>query len=60
MALCASAQPAFGVDDFAFYHENVMGTSLELRVLADDTDGAMGRGSGSRRDRSPDVDLQRL
>lgn len=26
----ASARPAFGVDDFAFFHENVMGTSLEL------------------------------
>ena len=26
--------------DFAFYHENVMGTSLELRVKADDQDAA--------------------
>src|SRR5271165_5217831 len=36
----ASALPAFGVDDFAFFHENVMGTSLELRVLADDRESA--------------------
>jgi len=28
------------VDDFAFFHENVMGTSLELRVLADDRESA--------------------
>jgi hypothetical protein len=33
---CTSARPASGVDDFAFCHENVMGTSLELRVLAGD------------------------
>ena len=38
----ASARPAFGVDDFAFFHENVMGTSLELRVLADDRESARG------------------
>jgi hypothetical protein len=37
---CASARPALGVDDFAFFHENVMGTSLELRVLADDRESA--------------------
>jgi len=36
----ASARPAFGVDDFAFFHENVMGTLLELRVLADDRESA--------------------
>jgi FAD:protein FMN transferase len=36
----ASARPAFGMDDFAFFHENVMGTSLELRVLADDRESA--------------------
>ena len=45
--LCAwfcstSARPAFGVDDFAFFHENVMGASLELRVLADDRKSARG------------------
>ena len=35
--ICAAyARPAFCVDDYAFFHENVMGTSLELRVLADD------------------------
>ncbi|MGC1718227.1 MAG: hypothetical protein WA746_04515 [Isosphaeraceae bacterium] len=28
------------MDDFAFFHENVMGTSLELRVLADDRESA--------------------
>ncbi len=37
---CASARPACGADDFAFFHENVMGTSLELRVLADDRESA--------------------
>jgi FAD:protein FMN transferase len=37
---CASARSSFGVDDFAFFHENVMGTSLELRVLADDRESA--------------------
>jgi thiamine biosynthesis lipoprotein ApbE len=29
-----SSRPALGAEDFAFYHENVMGTSLELRVIA--------------------------
>src|SRR4051794_40196173 len=34
--LCgASASLALAVEDHAFYHENVMGTSLELRVRAD-------------------------
>ena len=37
---CASARPAFAVDDFAFFHENVLGTSLELRVMADDQQSA--------------------
>ena len=37
---CASGHRAFGVDDYAFFHENVMGTSLELRVLAEDRDSA--------------------
>jgi thiamine biosynthesis lipoprotein len=37
---CTSARPALGVDDFACFHENVMGTSLELRVLADDRESA--------------------
>ncbi len=37
---CTSARPALGVDDFAFCHENVMGTSLELRVLAGDRESA--------------------
>ncbi len=32
-AFAAGAPPA--ADDFAFFHENVMGTSLELRVQAD-------------------------
>jgi thiamine biosynthesis lipoprotein ApbE len=29
-------RPTAAADDFAFYHENVMGTSLELHVKADD------------------------
>jgi FAD:protein FMN transferase len=29
-----------GAEDFAFFHENVMGTSLELRVQADDAKAA--------------------
>jgi FAD:protein FMN transferase len=32
---CAiNSHPTLGAEDFAFYHENVMGTSLELRVIA--------------------------
>ena len=31
---------ASAAEDFAFFHENVMGTSLELRVLADDLEAA--------------------
>ena len=33
-------RPAGAADDFAFHHENVMGTALELRVLADDAEAA--------------------
>ena len=35
-----SSRPALGAEDFAFYHENVMGTSLELRVIARDANAA--------------------
>src|SRR5947209_5886486 len=39
--LCgAGSRPACASEDFAFYHENVMGTSLELRVRADDAAAA--------------------
>ncbi len=39
--LCiASGRPAFAVDDYAFFHENVLGTSLELRVIADNRESA--------------------
>src|SRR5262245_31747334 len=30
-----SPLPAMAADDYAFFHENVMGTSLELRLRAD-------------------------
>src|SRR4051812_29347422 len=36
----AAARPASAGEDVAFFHENVMGTSLELRVLADDLEAA--------------------
>jgi thiamine biosynthesis lipoprotein len=35
-----SLRPVRGAEDFAFYHENVMGTSLELRVIARDANAA--------------------
>jgi thiamine biosynthesis lipoprotein len=39
--LCGlGAGPAIGAEDFTFYHENVMGTSMELRVVADDAEAA--------------------
>ena len=39
----ASCASSFGSEnDFAFYHENVMGTSLELRVRADSRAAAQG------------------
>jgi hypothetical protein len=39
--LCgAGGRSAGAADDFAFYHEDVMGTSLELRVRADDAEAA--------------------
>ena len=43
--LVASLSPlttpaAAAAEDFAFYHENVMGTSLELKVRADDIEAA--------------------
>src|SRR4051794_556983 len=45
--LCGvSAHPAVAGDDFAFYHEDVMGTSLELRVRADKAQAA--RWAGGR------------
>src|SRR5579875_1773019 len=33
--VAAGGRAASAAEDFAFYHENVMGTSLELRVRAD-------------------------
>jgi thiamine biosynthesis lipoprotein len=33
-------RPAVAADDYAFYHENVMGTSLDLRVRADNARAA--------------------
>jgi thiamine biosynthesis lipoprotein len=36
----ALASPAFAASEFAFHHENVMGTSLELRVIAEDLEVA--------------------
>ncbi len=41
-ALCASARPspAAGAEQFVFYHENVLGTSLELAVAADNREAA--------------------
>jgi thiamine biosynthesis lipoprotein ApbE len=39
--LCGvAARPTAAAEDFAFFHENVMGTSLELRVLAADAETA--------------------
>src|SRR4051794_26255790 len=39
--LCsAGPRPSAAADDFAFHHENVMGTSLELRVVADHAEAA--------------------
>jgi len=35
-----SGRPAAAAEDFAFYHENVMGTSLELKVRADNLEAA--------------------
>lgn len=41
VSLCGVCSvPAVAADDFAFYYENVMGTSLELRVRADDAEAA--------------------
>ena len=36
----AFGRPTFAVDDYAFFHENVLGTSLELRVIADNREAA--------------------
>ena len=54
--------PRLGLaEDYEFYHENVMGTSLELRVRAMNENGRQtGRGSRAPRDRSTERDLQRL
>ncbi len=39
--LCGACPgPSDAADDFGFHHENVMGTALELRVLADDAEAA--------------------
>src|SRR6185312_6480433 len=39
--LCAvCCRPALAAENFAFYHENVLGTSLELRVRADNAEAA--------------------
>jgi FAD:protein FMN transferase len=39
--LCGvSLRAAVAADDFAFFHDNVMGTSLELRVLAESAEAA--------------------
>jgi FAD:protein FMN transferase len=35
IALAGSSRPVSAADDHEFHHENVMGTSLELRVLAE-------------------------
>jgi thiamine biosynthesis lipoprotein ApbE len=41
--LCvAGCRSAVAADDFAFFHENVMGTSLELRIRADGPEAARG------------------
>src|SRR3954447_696 len=36
----AGPRPAVAADDFAFHHENVMGTSLELLVRAEGAEAA--------------------
>ena len=38
--LCGTCHLFAPAADFAFFHENVMGTSLELRVRADDEESA--------------------
>ena len=57
--LCLNAVHAS--EPFVFHHENVMGTSLELRVLAD-SEGAARRAEDQRPpgDRSALGDLQRI
>ena len=45
LAACLSgfwSRPARSADEFVFHHENVMGTSLELRVRADSAAAARG------------------
>ncbi len=40
-AWCITAKlPASAADEFVFFHENVMGTSLELAVAADNPEAA--------------------
>ena len=57
-AFCTSAAAS---QDFVFYHENVLGTSLELCVRADSAEAARrAENARSRRDRSARRDLQRL
>ena len=63
LALCPPPASGRGrpAEEFTFHHENVMGTSLELRVRADSAAGR--RAAEARvlaRDRPPLGDLQRL
>ena len=69
LAVCALAtllggagqDAVFSAEDFAFFHENVLGTSCELRVRADSEDAA--RCAEERvlsAGRSANPDLQRL
>ena len=46
-------RPVPAAEDFAFYHENVMGTSLELRVGPTTPRPPAGPRAGCSRDRSP-------
>ncbi|MEO6808207.1 MAG: DUF2271 domain-containing protein [Isosphaeraceae bacterium] len=41
-AFSLGVRPASAGDNFAFYHENVLGTSMELRLLADNAEAAKG------------------
>ena len=51
--LCACWTVLAAAEDFAFYHENVMGTSLELRVAGRRCRGGRGRPrTACSRDRS--------
>ena len=47
-------------EEFAFYHENVLGTSLALHVRCDNEAAVAGRGARARRDRPARRHFQRL